>query len=152
MGWNQRRGTKDDFNFRLGKLKFDMNYSTGKKFRSKVCSIWSRLYLRHMRQSQGKRQICKSGSLCMCLFQCHLIEGFPSWLSWWRFCLQCRRPGLDPRNSYPLQYSGVVNSMDCIVDGVTKNQTQLSDFHTHTHTHTHVIECTYLRRTITGEE
>ena len=23
---------------------------------------------------------------------------------------------------------------------------------THTHTHTHVIECTYLRRTITGEE
>ena len=32
-------------------------------------------------------------------------------------------------NSYPLQYSGWENSRDCIVHGVTKNQTQLSDFH-----------------------
>ena len=30
---------------------------------------------------------------------------------------------------YPLQYSGLENSMDCIVHGVTKIQTQLSDFH-----------------------
>ena len=30
---------------------------------------------------------------------------------------------------YPLQYSGLKNSMDCIVHGVTKSQTQLSDFH-----------------------
>ena len=30
---------------------------------------------------------------------------------------------------YPLQYSGLENSMDCIVHGVTKNQTRLSDFH-----------------------
>ena len=29
---------------------------------------------------------------------------------------------------YPLQYSGLENSMDCTVHGVTKNQTQLSDF------------------------
>ena len=28
-----------------------------------------------------------------------------------------------------LQYSGLENSMDCIVYGVTKSQTQLSDFH-----------------------
>ena len=32
---------------------------------------------------------------------------------------------------YPLQYSGLENSMDCIVHGVTKNQTQLIDFHFH---------------------
>ena len=32
-------------------------------------------------------------------------------------------------NSYPLQYSGLENSMDCIVHGVAKSQTQLSDFH-----------------------
>ena len=32
---------------------------------------------------------------------------------------------------YPLQYSGLENSMDCIVHGVTKSQTQLSDFHFH---------------------
>ena len=30
---------------------------------------------------------------------------------------------------YPLQYSGLENSMDCTVDGITKSQTQLSDFH-----------------------
>ena len=30
---------------------------------------------------------------------------------------------------YPLQYSGLENSMDYIVHGVAKSQTQLSDFH-----------------------
>ena len=30
---------------------------------------------------------------------------------------------------YPLQYSDLENSMDCIVHGVTKSRTQLSDFH-----------------------
>ena len=40
-----------------------------------------------------------------------------------------RSPGEE--NSYPLQYSGLENSMDCIVLGVTKSQTQLSDFHFH---------------------
>ena len=32
-----------------------------------------------------------------------------------------RSPG--EGNSYPLQYSGLENSMDCIVRGVTKSQT-----------------------------
>ena len=31
--------------------------------------------------------------------------------------------------SYPLQYSGLENSMDCAVHGVAKSRTQLSDFH-----------------------
>ena len=30
---------------------------------------------------------------------------------------------------YPLRYSGLENSMDCIVHGVTKSQTGLNDFH-----------------------
>ena len=30
---------------------------------------------------------------------------------------------------YPLQYSGLENSMDCIVHGVAKSGTQLRDFH-----------------------
>ena len=30
---------------------------------------------------------------------------------------------------YPLQYSGLENSIDCIVHGVTKSQTWLSNFH-----------------------
>ena len=38
-----------------------------------------------------------------------------------------RSPG--EGNSYPLQYSGLENSVDCIVHGVPKSQTQLSNFH-----------------------
>ena len=30
---------------------------------------------------------------------------------------------------YPLQYSGLENSMDCVVHGVAKSWTQLSNFH-----------------------
>ena len=32
---------------------------------------------------------------------------------------------------YPFQYSGPENSMDCIVHGVAKSLTGLSDFHIH---------------------
>ena len=32
---------------------------------------------------------------------------------------------------YPFQYSGLENSMDCIVHGVSKSQTWLGDFHFH---------------------
>ena len=32
-------------------------------------------------------------------------------------------------NGYPLQYSGLENSMDSIVHGVAKSPTRLSDFH-----------------------
>ena len=51
-----------------------------------------------------------------------------------------RRPGFDPwvgkipgeGKGYSLQYSGLENSVDCIVHGVTKSQIRLSDSHTHT--------------------
>ena len=33
----------------------------------------------------------------------------------------------------PLHYSGLVNSMDCIVPGVAKSHTELSNFHIHLH-------------------
>ena len=36
---------------------------------------------------------------------------------------------------YPLQYSGLENSMECIVHGVTKSQTRLRDLHFHFHSH-----------------
>ena len=32
-------------------------------------------------------------------------------------------------NSYPLQYSGMENSMNCIVHGITKSRIQLKEFH-----------------------
>ena len=42
-----------------------------------------------------------------------------------------RSPG--EGKGYPLQYSGLENPMACIVCGVTKSQTRLSDFHYHFH-------------------
>ena len=38
-----------------------------------------------------------------------------------------RSPG--EGNGYPLQYSGQENSMDCIVHGIAKSRTRLSNFH-----------------------
>ena len=58
--------------------------------------------------SAGKEFTCKAGDL-------GLIPGLG------------RVPGKG--YGYPLQYSGLENSMDCVVNGVTKSQTQLSDFH-----------------------
>ena len=44
-----------------------------------------------------------------------------------------RSPG--EGKGYPVQYSGLENSMDCIIHGVTKSQTRLSDSLTHSLTH-----------------
>ena len=58
--------------------------------------------------SAAKEPICNAGDL-------GLISGLG------------KSPGEGNRS--PLQYSGLENSMDCIVHGVAKSQTQLSDFH-----------------------
>ena len=42
-----------------------------------------------------------------------------------------RSPG--EGKGYPLQYSGLENSMDCIIHGVAKSRTRLSVFHFHFH-------------------
>ena len=66
--------------------------------------------------------------------------GYPLQYSWASFmaqlvknCLQCGRPGLGRSpgegKGYPLQYPGLKNSIGCIVHGVTKSRTQLSNFH-----------------------
>ena len=55
-------------------------------------------------------------------------RSFPGSSAGKRICPQCRRPGLIPGlgrspgegNSYPLQYSGLKKSMDCIVHGIAK--------------------------------
>ena len=49
---------------------------------------------------------------------------------------------------YPLPYSGLENSMDCIVYGATKSQRQLGNFHFQSHTHTHI--CTYIHMGFPG--
>ena len=61
------------------------------------------------------------------------------WLSWQRICLQCGRPEFNPwvgkipwkRKQLPSPVFWPENSVDCTVHGVTKTQTQLSDFHFH---------------------
>ena len=58
--------------------------------------------------SAGKESACNAGDLGM-------IPGLG------------RSPG--EGNGYLLQFSGLENSMDCIVHGVAKSRTQLSDFH-----------------------
>ena len=60
--------------------------------------------------SAGEESVCNVGDL-----------GSIPWLG--------RSPG--EWKGYPLQYSGLENSMDCIVHGVTKSRTQLNDFHIH---------------------
>ena len=50
---------------------------------------------------------------------------------------------------YPLQYSGLENSMDCIVYGVTKSRTWLNEFHFHRPLHSvlyaiDIIRITYV--------
>ena len=50
-----------------------------------------------------------------------------------------RSPG--EGKGYPLQYSGLENSMDCIVDGVTKSQTILSNFHFQSLTQSSPVLC-----------
>ena len=58
--------------------------------------------------SAGKQSACNAGDL-------GLIPGL----------------GRSPREGkgYSLQYSGLENSMDCIIHGAAKSETQLSDFH-----------------------
>ena len=67
------------------------------------------------------------------------VLGLPLWLNWKKKKKSaCNAgelgftPGLGRASGegkgYPFQYSGLENSMNCIVPGVTKNQSWLSDF------------------------
>ena len=67
--------------------------------------------------SAGKESTCNEGGL-------GLIPGLE------------RSPG--EGKGYPLQDSGLENSIECIVHGVTKSQTRLSDFHFISLLHPHV--------------
>ena len=66
-----------------------------------------------------------------------LHEGFPCGSASKEFAYNAGDLGLIPGlgrspgegKDYPLQYSGLKNSMDCIAHAVTKSWTQLSNFH-----------------------
>ena len=56
--------------------------------------------------------------------------GFPSSSAGKESACNAGDPGSSPGEGkgYPLQYSGLEKSMDCIHHGVAKSQTQLNDF------------------------
>ena len=56
-----------------------------------------------------------------------LVKNPPAMLETWVWSLLGRSPG--EGKGYPLQYSDLENCMECIVYGITKSRTQLSDFH-----------------------
>ena len=65
-------------------------------------------------------------------FVAQLVKNLPAMPETWVRSLGSipglgRSPG--EGKGYPLQYSGLENSMDCIVHGVAKTRTQLSDIH-----------------------
>ena len=67
----------------------------------------------------------------------HTLRGFPGGSAGKESACSARDLGLilglgrspGERKGYPLQYSGLENSMECIVHGVSKSRTQLCDFH-----------------------
>ena len=78
------------------------------------CSFLSALYCQSFPgSSAGKESACNAGEL-----------------------VSIPRLGRSPGEgkSYPLPYSGLENSMDCIDHGVAKSLTRVSDFHFHTFT------------------
>ena len=78
-------------------------WSKGTNFQFKINKCWGC----HVRGSASKESTCNAGDLSS-------IPGLG------------RSPG--ERKDYPLQYSGLENSMDCLVHGVEKNWTRLRDF------------------------
>ena len=70
--------------------------------------MWNSVLSTHADSSVGKESACNAGDP-------GLIPGLG------------RSPG--EGKGYPLQYSGLENSMDYVVHGVAKSQTPLSDFH-----------------------
>ena len=75
--------------------------------------------------------------------QAFVKERFPWWLSQYRLCLRCRRPGCDPRvgkipwrgKGNPLQYSCLENSMDEEPGGLQSMELQRVGHNWVTNTH-----------------
>ena len=59
-----------------------------------------------------------------------LVKSLPAMWETWVQSLDWENP-LEKGKATSLQYSGLENSMDCIVHGVTRIRTRLSDFHFH---------------------
>ena len=107
-------------------------YYTTRQLTSRIymlCSLKSRLFFNSFQSlglpggSAGNEPTCNERDLI----------SIPEW---------GRTPG--EGKGYPLQYSGLENSTDCIVHGVAKSWTRLSNFHFH---HCRIIiNCTHTKK------
>ena len=79
-------------------------------------------------QKWTKLQYLKNTALGFLMAQ--LVKNPPTMWETWIPSL-CWEDPLEKRKGYPLQYSGLGNSLDCIVHGVAKSWKRLSDFHFH---------------------
>ena len=94
-----------------GTLKSLLQHHSSKASILAQLSLWSNSHIQGFPcGSAGKESTCSVGDL-------DLIPGLG------------RYP--PEGKGYPPQYSGMENSMDCIVHGVAKSRTSLSDFHFH---------------------
>ena len=73
-----------------------------------------------------------------------LVKNLPAMWETWVRSLGCEEPLERGKAGYPFQYSGLNNSMDCIVLRVVKSWTQLSEFHFHTLIYTYIYMCIYI--------
>ena len=86
----------------------------------------------------------------------YLYMGFPCGSAGKESAFNVGDLGLIPRlerspgegKGYPLQYSGLENSMDCVVHGVAKSQTQLRNFQFNIYIHIYMYRSIYIDRFI----
>ena len=91
------------------KFSYSWGYFLSDRLGSTKCEVLEGSKGRDFSDSSvGKEPACNAGDL-------GLIPGLG------------RSPG--EGKGYPLQYSGLENSMDCVVHGFSNSQTQLSNFH-----------------------
>ena len=130
-GLGHYRSRKRDYQLKCSKHLFSLHYHYDifEKYYQVDC-LWTWVYI----------LISFSTDLVLSQKKCvtyHTLWGFPCGSAGKESTCKVGTLGLIPglgRPSgegkvYPLQYSGLENSMDCIVHGVAKNQTQLNDFH-----------------------
>ena len=114
-----------------GKISLNNN----KVFIRGFLAFWN-ISMGHRVWSQKRSQKCFH-MFCECNWLFYIFLGFPGDSAGGKSSCNAGDLGSIPElgrfqgegNSYPLEYSGFENSMDCIVQGVTKSSTQLSDFH-----------------------
>ena len=86
---------------------------------------WRSSVFRYLKTLQVREMLYFSFLTCLIA---QLVKNPPAVRETWVWSLGWEDP-LDEGKGHPPQYSGLENSMDCIVGEVAKSRTQLSDFH-----------------------